>query len=746
MIYRSLIIIAFLLPGLAKANQDLLRQELVNIEGKLQAIHASQDRNVEGVQAFTSDRLMQKAEASYREQEFLAAVRLLNQVLNKPSAVESSRYLKANYLLGRSYEELRYPARAIKAYLRYLSSYATRSRDNADRLIEVTRRLLLLREDMLGEESENFQRLLASLMGLDFPDEVKADITLLSGISAYHAARYQLAESWLANVCGLSASKSPCAEATLYQGLTALAQGQLDKSEKHLQGLAEDSDSNLHFIRQVATLNLARLFADRKLPQHAWSWYQKVEGPGNPQRMALYESTILLMQVEDFPKAAQLAQTYIKSFPETKEAAYLRERMGYLQLSVGELSAAENNLNARQKELNDLANRINFQGKRFLSSDDVTFIRNQTAPLGINSPVLDRSAQLFERLAKAKNLLREHRQELRSLAYTLGRISDPNLRPDLQAADRQFNSFVLDLGRIGDALIKSEGALYELSDAQKLNLQRSQERRSKIVASEKIRNSSWKSWEQLAQLEQNAAELSTRLSSQRAQLAALVYKGEKSKDPVKNDQVQHLREAQKSLDGLNERLSEAMEDQRLAWLHNYRKHSAFQKTRKTFLLLSQELMESSAILDDYRDRYQSPERKHSQEDFAENWVIWPRAAGKLLAAIKVRDSQEIAWLNNKQTGLEKARTDQQKMIQKHEDLYRSLGRVSGSALPSIMNHINFNIREQTARGKKWLADVQWQKYLQETEDRIRKEKNQRLEEAKIQEDLRDIEIERALHD
>lgn len=747
MIYSSILSIALLLlPGLAKANQDLLRQELVNIEGRLQSIQASQDRNVPGVQSLAADMLMEKAEAAYRDQEYLATVRFLNQVLNKSSGVESGRYLKANYLLGRSYEELRYPARAIKAYLRYMSSYATRSKDNPERLIEVTRRLLLLRESMLNEESENFQRLLANLMGLDFPDDIKAEITLLSGVSAYHGARHKLAESWLAKVCDISGAKRPCAEASLYQGLAALAQGQLDKSESHLLGLAEESDSSLHFIRQVAALNLARLFADRKLPQHAWSWYQKVQGPGNPQRIALYESAVLLMQVEDFPKATQLAQTYIKSFPDSKEAAYLRERMAYLQLSIGKFNDAENNLNARQKELGDLANRINFQGKRFLGADDVAFIRNQTAPLGISSSVLDRSAQLFERLAKAKNLLREHRQELRSLSYTLGRISDPSLRPDLQAADRQFNDFVQDLTRVGDALISSEGNLYELSDAEKLNLQRSKDRRAKILATAKVRSTSWKSWGKLAQLEQDAAQLSNRLFTERARLAALVHRGEHSKEPVAKDQAQHLRNMQKTLDGLNERLSVAMEDQRLAWLQAYRKHSAFQRTRKSFLLLSQEFLESSAVLDEYRDRYESPERKHYQEDFAEDWVVWPRIAGKLLTAIKERDRQETTWLNNKQAGLEKARTDEQKLMLRQEDLYRSLGRVSGMALPSVLNHINFNIREQSARGKKWLADIHWQKYLQETEERIRKERNQRLEEAKVQEDMRDIEIERALHD
>ncbi len=729
-----------------RAGEASLRQDLLRLEEKLSTAAVSDNKGSPGVQKEIANALFKRADASFRAKEYFDTVRALNQLLNATPNIDN--YLDAQFYLGRSYEELRYPARSIKAYLRYLSSFASKSDGNHPRLLETISRLLLLKEDMLTEEGETFDRLLVSLVSLNsIPAAQRDEIKLLAAKGAYQTQKMQLAEEWLNDLIRSGRSAHVQADAHFYLGLVNLKLGRYDKAEELFLKIANDDNASHYLIRQLARLDLARLYAARNLPKLAWDWYQKVEGPGESQRLAIYESVGLLMQSENFAKARELGETYIKAFPNTKEAALIRERMAYLQLSSGSFEAAESTVMNRQKDLDSLGQRLSkkYEGSIIVQSNDLDELRRAAAVMNIESVVLNRAAALNHRLDRAKSLVAEHRQQLRSLQYTLGRAGTASLRPELFAKDEQFWSYVEDLSAIGEKMIANEIAFYNWTEAQQISFVKGQERREKIRLDKTARPVQWQNMYQLGMIEYRSAELNKRILQGKAELAAAIYNGKKGN--AKQQDLSHEADDRiKEYNKLNKKLDLAMENERELWLKNSKYSSPLLRTRKRFLMLAQEFLDTNVTLSEQRDRYPDPATKHVQEDYATNWQIWPRVAGKILTLIRDREKQEEDWVTAQQKTQTKAVETAEKLADREDALRFSIARATGKALPDVISYMRLAINEQAARGKKWLADVDWQRYLRETDERNRQQAKHDVDETRLRENQKDSEIERALHE
>ncbi|RZA25278.1 MAG: hypothetical protein EOP10_07350 [Proteobacteria bacterium] len=730
---------------LAHSTESELRQDLLRLEQKLVTDSVS-DNGSNGAQAARVKQLFARAEDSYRSQKYMDVVKTLNQVLNISPSFEN--YLDAQYYLGRSYEELSYPARSIKAYLRYLGSFASKSGWNHPRFLEVIQRLLLQKKTMLVEEGETLDRLLISLINLNNLPAAKRDqVKLLASKSAYQTGKFAMADEWLNDLIKKSPDATLVADAQFYLALLKLKSGQYDKSEELFLKIA-DSDVKEHFlVSQLARLNLARIYAARNLPKLSFTWYQKVQGPGESQRLALYESTGLLMQSKDFERAKGQAELYLKHYPKSREASLIRERLAFLQLNSGSFEAAETNLGKRDGELTNLSEIIakDYEGKFVLKEAEIEALRQKAAAMNIESIVLERASALNQRLKKAKTTLEQNRQEIRSLAYTLGRISDSDLRPELLAKDEQYWNSIEELSALGENLIAHELTFYNWSAAEQYSFVKAKERRKKILDDQTPRPVLWENTYRLSQLESRAAKLDRHLASERAKLSGAIFAAE-------NGTAEQIDKASQAKDRLTEiqhiknRLQLAMEDQRALWVANYKNGSPLLKTRKHFLLLTQEFLDTNEALEQKRDQYPDPATKHVQEDFASNWELWPRIAGKILVQMNKTEQKEQAWLDAQQIALKTSREVGENLALREEQLRHGIAKATGKAFPSVAAHIRYAINEQAARGKKWMADVEWQRYLRETAERSRLQAKQDLDETTIKEKIRDTEIERALHE
>lgn len=744
---KSLILtLALSLAPFASAAESELRQDLLRLENKLGTAAVSDNQNAPGAQTMRIQGLFARAETSFRDKKYMDVVRTLNQVLN--ASPNFDHYLDAQFYLGRSYEELQYPARSIKAYLRYLGSFASKSGWNHPRYIEVIQRLLLQKKDMLQSEGETLDRLLASLISLNNIPAAKRDrVKLLAAKSAYQNSKYTIADEWLSDVIKKDSDPTTVADAKFYSALIKLRSGQLDKSEDLFLDLAESKVREHDLIKQLARLNLARLYAARNLPKLSYTWYQKVEGPSESQRLALYESTGLLMQSKDFARAKASAELYLKSYPKSREAALIKERLAFLQLNSGSFEEAENNLGRRDTELTDLSDIIKreYEGRFILKEDQIDTLRQRTAAMNIESVVLERVAALNHRLSKAKSMIEQHRQEIRSLSYTLGRISDAALRPELLAKDEQYWNYVEELSALGENLIDHELRFYNWTAAEQYSFVKAKERRKRILEDQTPRPQLWQNTYRLGEIENKAAKLNRRLQTERAKLSAAIFAAEAG-TAEQIDRASQARDRLNELHNLSRSLQTAMEDQRALTVANAKNSSPLIKTKKHFLLLVQEFLESNTALSLKRDQYPDPATKHVQEEFASHWDLWPRIAGKIITLINKTDQKEQAWLDGQQVSLRSAREIGENLALREANLRHGLAKASGKAFPAVAAHIRYAINEQAARGKKWMADVDWQRYLRETAEKANRQAKQDLDEATLKEKIRDTEIERALHE
>ncbi|RZA13171.1 MAG: hypothetical protein EOP10_30195 [Proteobacteria bacterium] len=453
------------------------------------------------------------------------------------------------------------------------------------------------------------------------------------------------------------------------------------------------------------------------------------------------------MQSEDYPKARTLAETYLKTFPNSKEAAYLKERMGFLQMSSGSFEDAETSLFSREKELQALNTRLSkqYEGRFVINDVQLDELRQAVGAMNIDSTVLDRASSLNNRLDKARSAIQEHRQEIRSLQYTLGRVNDSKLRPDLLAKDEQYWNYIEELSAIGEGMIDREVSFYQWTAAEQVPFVKGKQRRKKILDDQTQRPALWQNTYQLALIESRASKLNARILKEQALLAAAIHNGKKG-SASQIDLAKQAADRSKELNTLTKKLQGAMEEQRSLWIANYKHNSPLVKTKKHFLLVSQEFLESNSQLQEKRDRYPDPATKHIQEDFAGNWQLWPRVAGKILVLINKTEKKEQDWLDAQQRAQKASREKAESLAIKEQNLRYAVGKAVGKSFPAVLQHVRYAIDEQAARGKKWLADVEWQRYLRETNDRSTRQAKQDVDEATVKEKIRDTEIERALHE
>jgi hypothetical protein len=731
--------------------RDDLPQATRHLQERMEALRAAEDKKPMGVVLHAVDQAFALAEQNLKDREYIAVIRNLNYVLNQAPQLPQERYMRAHYMLGISYEELKQVSRAGKAWLRYLSSFTTQQGDENLRLLEVVRRVLLIQEQLAAGQRSQLQRLLADITALQMAPEIRAEIHLLAAISAIHSRNYRLADNWLEKVRATKASERLWAEASFYTGLNAMKQGREQDAEKIWLDVAGVSDESLIMIRDLAALNLGRLYAARKMPKNALQWYAKVRFPGLTTRLAAYEVTLLLAQNKQFPEAAQFAQSYISNYPNTTEAHELKEKLPLFLYQAGQLDIAETKMRERDKELKELKDwlEVTTRGKIAVNSSDLQDVDEHIEVFAIQSPTIDRSRDLFQKLDNQARNLQEHRNELRSMMLTLGRVLDPDLRPRVVHHNKQLNLLIDEWAQLGERLVAGERELYgeKLSSAEKLSLERSQARRVKLQdISREWRRKHTGTWQDLSSTSLRLGELARRLEKHQAVLSAVALKEHSTNHSKLLEYAQYAKDLSKQIASLQARAHVLVEKHRRNMLAQQLKDSPYQLTRKRLLLNAQEFLDAEAIFSRRRDHFSHPMKKHAQEDYQQTWNGFRAIAGQALHYIQQQEKREKDWLDAQLKTFDRLNQELATLRGRELELERRLGTLTAQAWPSVMDHLSFHINEQQSRAKKWMADLQWQRSMNQAQKRAASSQEQERKETDLQESLKDLELEGALHE
>jgi hypothetical protein len=731
--------------------RDDLPQAVMQIQERMEALRAAEDKETMGVVLHNVEQAFALAEQNLKDREYIAVIRNLNYVLNHAPQLPQERYMRAQYMLGSSYEELKQISRAGKAWFRYLSSYTTQKGDDTLRLLEVIRRILLIQEQLAETQRTQLQRLLADITALQMAPEIRAEIHLLAAISAIHNRNYRLADSWLEKVRATKASDRLWAESSFYMGLSAMQQGKEQDAEKIWIDVAGISDDSLIMIRDLAALNLGRLYAARKMPKNAIQWYSKVKFPGLTTRLAAYEVTLLLAQNQQYAEASQFAQSYISKYPNAQEAQELKEKLPLLLYQAGHLDLAETKMRDRDRALTELKEWLEAttRGRLSITGSDLKDVDDHIEAYAIQSPTIDRSRQLFQKLDYQAQILQEHRNELRSMMLTLGRVLDPDLRPRVLNHNRQLNLLIDEWALLGERLVAGERDLYQnqLSASEAVSLDRSQARRQKLKdISKEWRRKNTTTWQDLSSTSLRLGELARRLENHQAALAPILLKGESTNHAKLLEYAAAAKDLRNQIGSLQARAHVLVEKHRRTTLAQQLNDSPYQLTRKRLLLSAQEFLDAEAIFSRRRDQFNHPMKKHAQEDYQQTWNGFRAVAGQVLNYIHQQEKLEKDWLDAQLKTFDRLNQKLSELRGRELELERRLGALTGQAWPSVMDHLSFHINEQQARAKKWMADLQWQRSMNQAQKRAEQNREQERKEADLQESLKDLELEGALHE
>ncbi len=744
-------LLAFSSTLMAAEIRDDLPQAILQLQERMEALRAGGDKETMGVVMHSVDRAFALAAQNLKDREYIAVIRNLNYVLNGAPQLPQERYLRAQYMLGSAYEELKQISRAGKAWLRYLSSYTTQKGDDTLRLLEVIRRVLLIQEQLAEGQRNQLQRLLADITALQMAPEIRAEIHLLAAISAIHNRNFRLADSWLEKVRATKASDRLWAESSFYTGLSAMQQGKEQEAEKIWLDVAGTSDESLIMIRDLAALNLGRLYAARKMPKNGIQWYTKVKFPGLTTRLAAFEVTLLLAQNKQFAEASQFAQSYISNYPNTKEAYELKEKLPLFLYQAGHLDLAETHMRDRDRSLTELKDwlEVTTRGRLSMTGPDLQDVDEHVEVFAISSPTIDRSRQLFQKLDYQAQILQEHRNELRSMMLTLGRVLDPDLRPRVVNHNRQLNLLIDEWAQVGERLVAGERELYQgqLTAAEGVSLDRSQARRIKLKdISQEWRRKPTTTWQDLSSTSLRLGELARRLEQYQAALAPIFLKGENTNHAKLQEYALLAKDLRNQLASLQARTHGLVEKHRRTMLAQQLKDSPYQLTRKRLLLNAQEFLDIEAIFARRRDQFNHPMKKHAQEDYQQTWNGFRAVAGQVLNSIHQQEKIEKDWLDMQLKTFDRLNQKLSELRGRELELERRLGSLTAQAWPSVMDHLSFHINEQQSRAKKWMADLQWQRSMNQAQKRAEQSKEQERKETDLQESLKDLELEGALHE
>ncbi|MDQ3235222.1 MAG: hypothetical protein M3Q07_25720, partial [Pseudobdellovibrionaceae bacterium] len=449
--------------------------------------------------------------------------------------------------------------------------------------------------------------------------------------------------------------------------------------------------------------------------------------------------------------ASQFAQSYISNYPNTKEAFELKEKLPLFLYQAGHLDLAEGKMRDRDRALTELKDWLEAttRGRLSMTGPDLQDVDEHIEVFAMSSPTVDRSRNLFQKLEIQARLLQEHRNELRSMMLTLGRVLDPDLRPRVVNQNRQLNQLIDEWSRLGERLVAGERDLYgnQLTASEQVTLDRSQARRLKLQdITKEWRRKPTSIWQELSSTSLRLGELARRLERHQASLSPILLKGHTSNHAKLQEYGITARDLTNQIGSLQARTHAAVEIHRKNMLSQQLQDSPYQLTRKRLLLNAQEFLDAEAIFSRRRDQFNHPMKKHAQEDYQQTWNGFRVAAGQVLTYIHQQEKLEKAWLDSQIRTFDRLNQKLSELRGRELELERRLGGLTGQAWPTVMDHLSFHINEQQARAKKWMADLQWQRSMNQAQKRAEQTKEQERKETDLQESLKDLELEGALHE
>ena len=696
----------------------LAKTTMANLRRKLEASRQLATQLGLGPQLEAAERSYKHAIDFFGHQEWLSTIRELNHFLNQTQVPAPSTYLKSQYMLGRSYEELNLKSSSLRAYGRYLAAFLTATANDHpdhDELVDVLRHMLPLAATQRGDARTQrwVAELLAGITTLQLPADVEPQVFYLAAKAGVMSGATAMAKTWLERAA--RAPNDPILKArSLYlQALLALAAGQDDRAEELLsQVIQEDPEGS---AKDQARLALARLAVRGRRRELALKYYSMVSDGSPAYQDSIFESIYVHLDLKQDEEVRAKAQQYVARWPEASDALLLRTLLAYLDMRAGDLSQARAQVASADQRLVEIKTWVNKNLATRSSVDQATLVellRLTQGQLAL-TPATKDGLELFGRLSDAKRRLADLRGELRQILFAIGRGNVADLNPQLANRGEQLAELGEELLKVGHRLAASERWLYDsqLTKVERQLLTASQARRTRLLSPAAEAHRKLKALGNLPDYYDLNLRLATahqRLIGSLAEIVAARYQLQS------NPQIVNPQLRQQRLDELNPQIlraaglvTKSLIALRRRHLKDLRARGPDMRVRQFLLPYLAVLSEEQSVLARARDRSDSPAARLTASDSDGLWRQFEDLGSDLLSQLDLLGQDTAKGFGNLLGELDqldaRARGLEGMVVATTRRTESALGR----SLVDIVGGYVAAIDARFARHQKWRADMDW---------------------------------------
>lgn len=724
------------------------KTKLDNLISRLNSSEAIYARPGLGPQTYHAERAFAAANRYFENKEWLSTIRELNNFLNQTQVPKQDTYLQSQYMLGRSYEELGYKSKSLRAYFRYLAGFLTAKAQNHDELLDVLRRMIpLAASDELADGQVN--QLIASLTNIELPEVIRPDVFYISAKAIANHGHPRLADKFLDTAITSSKNSSLRARSFYMQALLALTARDFTKAEEALSDALQEAGDSDQTTRDLARLALARIAIHRKKPDTALKYYNLLDEDSTGYRSALFESIYVHLRLNQDKEARGKALQFLALYgnnDHNAEVFQLRTLLAYLDLRASDTEAALKSIAAADGQLADIGTylRQNLSAKSTITQteliDFLTLSKGQVEPI----PSLRRGYKLFSRLAEIKRRLADSRGEIRDMLFTIGRLELQRLRPHWTNRAESLALIADEILQVGHRLIATERHLYRdrLDEVDWQALTASERRRTLLLtplAAQKRRHESWALQLNFIDVTQDIAVQHQQLNKSKAELAAsryLLSTNLKTNDTTtRNTRLEELK-ARSSI--LADQLARALELVRSRKIEALLSQSPHRAERKLMTQYASALTEELTIISRARQQAKTEAETLLASDATATWNKWEFAAKKLFSQLSNLDDDMSRGIKEILTELDHHEQKHQELQDRLHATVAQLESQMGMSIGYIVDQYISAIDSQLSRHQKWRADIEWLTYQGKLQEQQRLDDRYRLEQQILKDQLTDF--------
>lgn len=711
------------------------------LEQQVRAVPRTSSEPGLGPQVTEAKRAFSTARDAFAAKDWHGVVQECSRFFNLSQKPEPETWLKAQYMIGRAYDELGQNQKAVRAYRRYLATFTTRPSTGLEDLTEVFERVVRIATKSSEANQIELSNFLSSIAAMQYPEDVSAELKYLTAVAGSNIGKRKLASQWLGNIDDESVAPETRARAKYYQALMAISRKNWDEAALQLEPILQMTDITKK-SKENAKIALARVFIKQKKPNLSLKMYSQIEETSENYCEAEFEKTFLLVRMGRDQEARDAAKAWLKKYPNHQNTRELSSILAWLDLKAGDLDAAKQGIESSTTKLSQTKAAItnDFHGT-ILSHDDAMRLSTMTKGLVEPARELDEILLMFDQLGEMKQRLAEVDGAERALIYSIAKGDLRHFKPSLTNRIDQYDLIADEVLKVGSRLVfvEKERLKGVLSEVDKQKLAASEKRRMSLFSkrSQLSRQlNRWASWAEPAELLIKLAEDWQKLSRLEAEMRGKTRELTAQSSSVKQSDV---REFEEKVQSLRKGMVGLLTDIRKAQAASLVEQSSINDILYIIQQFATALHEESQIISAYEPQTGKILDALDDEDSRNTWAAWQDLIGELYTGIKDLKLKAGRDLADVFTSLEKINKTRVAMENDLQSLKSILETYGGESLAGILAHYDNALSQRLARQYKWSGDLEYLNYAKVKNEHATVIKKQALETQILNDNLQDAE-------